>query len=114
MILFFESGEGGGPHYAVYLRNTDGSPAIRLGEGTGLSLSPDGQWALSRLNVVPSPLVLYPTGVGEMKQLKERRSESHDRGFSAGRKAVRVYGHRSRDMARGYTWSRSTTPSRMP
>jgi Tol biopolymer transport system component len=70
MILFFESGEGGGPHYAVYLRNTDGSPAIRLGEGSGVSLSPDGQWALSRLNVVPSPLVLYPTGVGEMKQLK--------------------------------------------
>jgi Tol biopolymer transport system component/predicted Ser/Thr protein kinase len=70
MILFQESGEGGGPHYAVYLRNTDGSPAIRLGEGTGLSLSPDGQWALSRLNVVPSPLVLYPTGVGEMQQLK--------------------------------------------
>ena len=71
MILFFESGEGGGPKYAVYLRNTDGSPAIRLGEGTGLSLSPDGQWALSRLNVVPSPLVLYPTGVGDVKQLKE-------------------------------------------
>jgi eukaryotic-like serine/threonine-protein kinase len=70
MILFQEAGEGGGPHYAVYLRNTDGSPAIRLGEGTGLSLSPDGQWALSRLNVVPSSLVLYPTGVGEMKQLK--------------------------------------------
>ena len=71
MILFFESGEGGGPKYAVYLRNTDGSPAIRLGEGTGLSLSPDGQWALSRLNIVPSPLVLYPTGVGDMKQLKD-------------------------------------------
>jgi Tol biopolymer transport system component/predicted Ser/Thr protein kinase len=70
MILFQESGEGGGPHYAVYLRNTDGSPAIRLGDGTGLALSPDGQWALSRLNMVPSPLVLYPTGVGEMKQLK--------------------------------------------
>jgi Tol biopolymer transport system component/predicted Ser/Thr protein kinase len=69
-VLFFESGEGGGPKYAVYLRNTDGSPAIRLGEGSGLSLSPDGQWALSRLNVMPSPLVLYPTGVGEMKELK--------------------------------------------
>jgi len=71
MILFQESGEGGGPKYAVYLRNTDGTPAIRLGEGTGLSLSPDGQWALSRLNVVPSPLVLYPTGVGGVKQLKD-------------------------------------------
>ena len=71
MILFFESGEGGGPKYAVYLRNTDGSPAIRLGEGTGMSLSPDRQWALSRLNVVPAPLVLYPTGVGDVKQLKD-------------------------------------------
>jgi Tol biopolymer transport system component/predicted Ser/Thr protein kinase len=70
-ILFQEAGEGGGPKYAVYLRDTDGSPAIRLGEGSGLSLSPDGQWALSRLNVMPAPLVLYPTGVGEMKQLKD-------------------------------------------
>jgi Tol biopolymer transport system component/predicted Ser/Thr protein kinase len=70
-ILFQEAGEGGGPRYAVYLRNTDGSPAIRLGEGSGLGLSPDGKWALSRLNLMPSPLVLYPTGVGEMKQLKD-------------------------------------------
>ena len=69
-ILFQESGEGGGPKYAVYLRQTDGAPAIRLGEGSGLSLSPDGKWALSRLNVTPSPLVLYPTGVGEAKPLK--------------------------------------------
>jgi len=70
-ILFQEAGEGGGPRYAVYLRGTDGSPAIRLGEGSGLSLSPDGKWALSRLNVTPSPLVLYPTGVGEMERLKD-------------------------------------------
>ena len=69
MILFQEAGEGGGPKYAAYLRNTDGSPAIRLGEGSGLSLSPDGKWALARLNVTPSPLLLYPTGVGEIKQL---------------------------------------------
>jgi len=71
IVLFQESGEGGGPKYAVYLRNTDGSPAIRLGEGTGMSLSPDGQWALSRLNITPSPLVLYPTGVGDMRRLKD-------------------------------------------
>jgi hypothetical protein len=68
-ILFEEAGEGGGPKYAAYIRNTDGSPAIRLGEGGGLSLSPDGKWALARLNVSPSPLLLYPTGVGEIKQL---------------------------------------------
>ena len=84
-ILFQESGEGGGPKYAVYLRNTDGSPAIRLGEGSGLSLSPDGKWALSRLNVTPSPLVLYPTGVGEMKRLERRRAQSCIHGVPAGR-----------------------------
>jgi len=65
--------DNSGPKYAAYLRNTDGSPAIRLGEGSGLSLSPDGKWALARLNVSPSPLLLYPTGVGEIKQLKGDR-----------------------------------------
>jgi Tol biopolymer transport system component len=33
-------------------------------------LSPDGKWALARLNVTPAPLLLYPTGVGEIKTLK--------------------------------------------
>ncbi len=68
-VLFNEAGEGGGPKYAVYIRKTDGSPAIRLGEGNALSLSPDGKWALARLNTTPSPLILLPTGVGEMKPL---------------------------------------------
>jgi hypothetical protein len=68
-VLFAETGEGGGPKYAVYLRKTDGSPAIRLGEGIGAGLSPDGKWALARPNSTPSPLVLLPTGVGEAKPL---------------------------------------------
>ncbi len=68
-LLFSEAGEGGGPKYAVYLRSTEGSPAIRLGEGTGAALSPDGKWAIGRPNTVPAPLVLMPTGVGELKPL---------------------------------------------
>ncbi len=70
-ILFQEAGEGGGPKYAVYIRKTDGSPAIRLGEGSGMALSPDGKWALARPNTNPSPLSLLPTGVGEMRQVKD-------------------------------------------
>jgi Tol biopolymer transport system component len=70
-ILFQEAGEGGGPKYAVYIRKTDGSPAIRLGEGSGIALSPDGKWALARLNTTPAPFVLLPTGVGEMKPVKD-------------------------------------------
>jgi Tol biopolymer transport system component len=70
-VLFSEAGEGGGPKYAVYLRKTDGSPAVRLGEGTGVALSPDGKWAVAHPNSTPAPLVLLPTGVGEMKLLTE-------------------------------------------
>jgi dipeptidyl aminopeptidase/acylaminoacyl peptidase len=68
-VLFYETGEGGGPKYAVYLRKTDASPAIRLSEGSGTALSPDGKWALARPNVTPAPLLLLPTGVGEAKLL---------------------------------------------
>ena len=47
-ILFAEQGVAGGPGYAVYLRGTDRSPAVRLGQGHAAShLSPDGQWALA-------------------------------------------------------------------
>jgi eukaryotic-like serine/threonine-protein kinase len=68
-ILFTEGGEGGGPKYAVYLRRTDGSPAIRLSDGNGAALSPDGKWALVRPNTAPAPMLLLPTGVGEANPL---------------------------------------------
>ena len=68
-VLFTESGEGGGPKYAVFMRKTDGSPAIRLSEGTGAALSPDGKWAIVRPNTPPAPLMLLPTGAGESKLL---------------------------------------------
>jgi Tol biopolymer transport system component len=68
-ILFTEGGEGGGPKYAVFMRRTDGSPAIRLSAGTGTALSPDGKWAIVRPNTPPAPLMLLPTGAGESKLL---------------------------------------------
>jgi len=71
MILFQEAGEGGGPKYAIYIRKTDGSPGIRLGEGSGMALSPDGKWALARQNTNPAPLIILPTGVGEMRPVKD-------------------------------------------
>jgi dipeptidyl aminopeptidase/acylaminoacyl peptidase len=70
LLLFDESGEGGGAGYSVYIRKTDGSPATRLGEGAASALSPDGTWALAAVNPSTDPqLVLYPTGVGEPRRL---------------------------------------------
>ncbi len=69
-VLFTEGGEGGGPGYSVYVRKTDGSPAVRIGEGFGQALSPDGKWAIAILRPATDPqLVVYPTGAGEARVL---------------------------------------------
>jgi Tol biopolymer transport system component len=69
-MLFSEAGEGGGSGYSVYVRKTDGSPAVRLGEGNAQAISPDGKWALVIVRPASdAQLVLYPTGAGEAKSL---------------------------------------------
>ncbi len=68
-LLFTESGEAGGENYSTYLRGTDGSPAIRLGDGVSFALSPDQRWALSGLPKAPVQFILLPTGAGESRQI---------------------------------------------
>jgi Tol biopolymer transport system component len=68
-LLFTDQSNAFGPNYAVCLRGTDGSPAIVLGEGEGMGLSPDGRWALAAIFTAPPQLVLYPTGPGERRTL---------------------------------------------
>ena len=69
-LLFNEDGEGGGPHYAVCMRGTDGSAPVRLGEGQALDLSPDGRWALCTVYwKAPPDLMLLPTGAGQTRTL---------------------------------------------
>jgi serine/threonine protein kinase/Tol biopolymer transport system component len=68
-ILFFEGGAAAGANYSIYIRQSDGSPAVRLGEGRGLALSPDGKWALASNPTTPMQLTLLPTKAGEAKQL---------------------------------------------
>jgi len=71
-LLFTEEGDGGGPDYSVFIRPTDGGPAVRLGAGLGVDISPDGRWVLAvRLNPEPAQLMLLPTGAGEAKVLTD-------------------------------------------
>jgi serine/threonine protein kinase/Tol biopolymer transport system component len=73
-IVFSESGEAGGSIFGVYLRGIDGSPAVRLGDGTSEALSPDGRWVLSiPRNSKPAQITMLPTGTGQPRQI------SHDR-----------------------------------
>ena len=70
VLLFTEAGEAGGGDYAVFTRETDSTSAVRLGQGSSRSLSPDGKWALVlRQNMSPPDFVLLPTGVGQQRPL---------------------------------------------
>ncbi len=56
--------------YPVYIRKTDGSPAVLLGSGSAVALSPDGRWALSVLDPFgKTQLILLPTGPGQSRKL---------------------------------------------
>ena len=71
-VLFNESREGGGEHGAVYLRRTDGSPAVRLGDGRAADLSPDGRWVLASRGPAPTEALLIPTGAGAPRTIPLR------------------------------------------
>ena len=68
-LLIGEAGVGGGPRLSVYLRPTDGSPAVRLGDGVPVALSPDGAWVLAYRHDSPQRPVFLPTGAGEVKPI---------------------------------------------
>jgi Tol biopolymer transport system component len=59
-LLFTEAGEASGSQYSVYVRGTNGSPAIRLGNGFALALSHHQEWALALTQTNESQLILLP------------------------------------------------------
>ncbi len=69
-VLITEQGEGAGKTNSIYLRNIDGSPAIRLGSGWGTSLSPDGKYVLA---ATPDggKIHMLPTGPGSIRELPD-------------------------------------------
>ncbi len=118
-LLFDEEGGGGsldysksgGLSYAVYIRKTDGSPAVLLGEGGAVALSPDGKSVIAQTQDSPSQLKLLTTGAGEAKDLThDGINHSWSRWFPDGKrilftgnepgKGVKLY---IRDVASGKT-----------
>ena len=76
-LLFDEEGIGGGVQYgagqdltyAVYIRNTAGDPAVRLGEGGAVALSPDQKSVIVQTPSATEQLRLLPTGAGEAQTI---------------------------------------------
>jgi WD40 repeat protein len=77
LLLFDETGEGGGARHAVYVRHTDGSPAVHLGDGWGGSFSPDGRWVVTTSQAAGGRTIsLLPVKAGEPRTLPK-----HDLGI---------------------------------
>jgi eukaryotic-like serine/threonine-protein kinase len=68
-VLLGEGGEASQREIKVFVRRTDGSPAVALGEGRALALSPDGSRALVSLRAPFDKVTLVPTGVGQPRAL---------------------------------------------
>jgi Tol biopolymer transport system component len=69
-VLFHEDGDAVGGKDTIFLRGTDGSPAVRLGEGRACDLSPNGEWVLAKApGEKGGQLQLIPTGAGQPKLL---------------------------------------------
>jgi eukaryotic-like serine/threonine-protein kinase len=69
-ILFVEMSYGTGRNTAIYLRGTDGSPAVHLGDGLRPQLSPDGKFvACIKSDGPKTSLLLVPTGAGVTPQI---------------------------------------------
>jgi Tol biopolymer transport system component len=69
-LLFDETGEGGGARHALYMRRTDGSPAVQLGVGWAGSFSPDGRWVATTGHAPGGrAITLLPVKAGEPQTL---------------------------------------------
>jgi hypothetical protein len=70
-VLFTDLSEQSGNDYSVYVRKSDGSPAVRLtGGGYGTDITADGKWAMVILPDDPAQRVhVVPVGAGQARVL---------------------------------------------
>jgi eukaryotic-like serine/threonine-protein kinase len=69
MVVLSEVLRGAGQKGSIYLRKTDGSDAVRLGDGFGEDISPDGKWVLTTQVPVRKHWTIVPTGPGSPRDL---------------------------------------------
>jgi len=63
LVLYTQGREG------IYLQKTDGTPAVRLGDGSALALSADARWVLSLREGPSRELLMIPTGAGTSRKI---------------------------------------------
>ena len=77
LLVGQEVSSASGSLCSVYIRRTDGSPAVRLGDGAAGKLSPDGKWVAAVAMPPASELLLLPTGPGASRKLPRGNIERY-------------------------------------
>jgi serine/threonine protein kinase/Tol biopolymer transport system component len=104
-------GESGGPKGSVYLRKTDGSAPIRLGDGSAFAVSPDGKWVSAYSSTDPATrrYVLQPTGAGEEHEvaIPELKSMNLVYGWSSDNQTLFLHGAvpKKNNVWQNYSWN---------
>ncbi len=78
LLAFGDASSVAGDNYGTMLRRTDGSAAVRLGDGAVLAMSRDNKWVMSVLPTSPMQLMLYPTGAGSQRRVDKGEFASID------------------------------------
>jgi tRNA A-37 threonylcarbamoyl transferase component Bud32/dipeptidyl aminopeptidase/acylaminoacyl peptidase len=103
MIAFGDQGTLSGPLYGVMLRKSDGSPAVRLGDGSPREISPDKKWVIADVPTSPRQFRLYPTGAGAFRPLVwPKLADVTAVGFVLGGKSLYVCGNEPKRASRCY------------
>jgi Tol biopolymer transport system component len=102
-LLFTETSGSMGSNYATCIRQTDGSPVVKLGEGAAQDITRDGHLVLSAIPSEPQQLIVYPTGAGQPRKLDRGSIVSYETAvFFPDGKTVLFCGHESGRGVRCY------------
>jgi eukaryotic-like serine/threonine-protein kinase len=63
------SGANSGVDYTAYVVKDDGSPPVRVGDGSGIGITPDGKQILVTMASATSHWRFYPTGPGDARDI---------------------------------------------
>jgi eukaryotic-like serine/threonine-protein kinase len=69
LVLFDESGDGGGPNWTAYLHRISDGSTLRLGEGHALALAPDGRFAAILNPTNRTKITIVPVGAGQPREI---------------------------------------------
>ena len=101
------AGESGGPKGSIYVRKTDGSPALRVNDGHAYRLSPDGDWVSAGYTLKDGSrrFVMLPTGPGEESEINVPGVRSAMLfGWLAGDRRYLVFGHLPQKKWQCFAW----------